>query len=63
MDLPISDYINDTKSVLDQAMRVINAMIDIAADQGLLWLTLAGMYLAQMVTGHRYLDDSTLLQV
>jgi hypothetical protein len=32
--LPISDYVNDTKSVLDQALRVLNAMIDIAADEG-----------------------------
>lgn len=32
--LPISDYVNDTKSVLDQALRVLNAMVDIAADEG-----------------------------
>jgi activating signal cointegrator complex subunit 3 len=29
--LPISDYINDTKAVMDQIMRVVNAMIDVAA--------------------------------
>ena len=30
--LPISDYINDTKSVLDQIPRILNALIDIAVD-------------------------------
>ena len=28
------DYINDTKSVLDQAPRVINALLDLAVDRG-----------------------------
>ena len=32
--LPISDYVNDTKSVLDQSLRILNAMVDIAADEG-----------------------------
>ena len=27
----MSDYITDTKSVMDQAMRVANAMVDVAA--------------------------------
>lgn len=44
-------------------MRVINAMVDIAADQGLLEMTLACMHLAQMVAGGRYMDASTLDQV
>ena len=29
-----SDYANDLKSVLDQSLRVLNAMVDIAADGG-----------------------------
>ena len=29
--LPMSDYITDTKSVMDQAMRISNAMVDVAA--------------------------------
>eukprot|EP00947_MAST-08B_sp_MAST-8B-sp1_P000678 g678.t1 len=63
IDLPIADFYNDLKSVLDQAARVLNACIDIAADQGLLDLTVAGMHLAQMVNCSRFLDDSTLLQL
>jgi activating signal cointegrator complex subunit 3 len=34
LPMPISDYITDTKSVLDQAIRVVQAMIDICAKQG-----------------------------
>ncbi|CAN0114677.1 unnamed protein product, partial [Heterosigma akashiwo] len=30
-ELPIADYVNDTKSVLDQALRVLNGLVDIAA--------------------------------
>lgn len=32
--MPISDYNNDLKSVLDQIPRVLNAMVDIAAEEG-----------------------------
>lgn len=34
--LPCSDYGTDTVSVLDQSIRIMQAMIDIAADQGFL---------------------------
>ena len=40
LPLPIADYITDTKSVLDQTMRVLQAMIDICAHKGLLRLAL-----------------------
>jgi activating signal cointegrator complex subunit 3 len=30
--LPISDYVTDTRSALDQAIRILQAMIDITAD-------------------------------
>lgn len=46
--LPITDYINDTKSVLDQAARILNAMVDIAADEGMLTAALATMGLSQV---------------
>jgi activating signal cointegrator complex subunit 3 len=32
--LPITDFITDTKSVLDQSIRVIQGMIDISAHKG-----------------------------
>ncbi|KAJ0973952.1 hypothetical protein J5N97_015917 [Dioscorea zingiberensis] len=36
LELPISDYVTDLKSVLDQSIRIIQAMIDICANSG--WL-------------------------
>ena len=47
--LPISDYINDTKSVLDQVPRVLNSMIDIAAENGLLEVAFTLMKISQMI--------------
>eukprot|EP01041_Mallomonas_annulata_P004134 gene4134-8214_t len=49
LPLPISDYINDTKSVLDQVSRVLNAFIDIAADNGYFDIILKLYYFSQMV--------------
>jgi activating signal cointegrator complex subunit 3 len=63
IDLPISDWINDTKSVMDQALRVLNAIVDIAADEGLLPACIGLMHLTQMIVQARFLDDSTLLQL
>jgi activating signal cointegrator complex subunit 3 len=47
--LPITDYVNDTKTVLDQVPRVLNAMIDISADMGLLDVALSLMMLSKAV--------------
>ena len=52
----MSDYVTDTKSVLDQALRVLQAMVDVAADGGWLETTVGAMRLAQMVTQGRWLD-------
>lgn len=49
LDLPISDYITDLKSVLDQSIRIIQAMIDICANSGWLSSALSCMHLLQMV--------------
>lgn len=49
LELPISDYITDLKSVLDQSIRIIQAMIDICANSGWLSSTLTCMHLLQMV--------------
>ena len=58
--LPMSDYITDTKSVLDQALRVLNAMVDVASDGGWLYTALGGMHLAQMITQGCWQDDNGL---
>ena len=44
----MSDYVTDTKSVLDQALRILQAMVDVAADGGWFDATLGTMRLAQM---------------
>jgi len=61
--LPMSDYVTDTKSVLDQALRVLQAMVDVAADGGWLFTTLGTMHLAQMVTQGRWHDDEGLIDL
>ena len=47
--MPITDYINDTKTVLDQAPRVLNALLDIGVEMGLLDVVLALTVTAKMV--------------
>jgi len=58
--LPMSDYVTDTKTVLDNAVRVLQAMVDIAADGGWMPTALGAMRLAQMVTQARWPDDDGL---
>lgn len=59
--LPIADYGTDTKSVFDQAIRIMQAMIDICADQGWLASVLQIINLIQMVIQGRWYYDSSLL--
>lgn len=49
LELPISDYITDLKSVLDQSIRIIQAMIDICANSGWLSTSITCMHLLQMI--------------
>ena len=44
---PISDYVTDTKSVLDQSLRILQAMTDVSADAGWLDTALVTMMLVQ----------------
>jgi activating signal cointegrator complex subunit 3 len=46
--LPIADYVTDTRSVLDNSLRLVQAMIDVAADQGWLSNTLETIHLNQV---------------
>jgi hypothetical protein len=48
LPLPIADYVTDTRSVLDNSLRLVQAMIDVAADQGWLSNTLETIYLGQV---------------
>ena len=61
LPLPNTDYGTDTKSVLDQAIRVLQAMIDIAAEKGWLVTTLRIQLLMQSVIQARWHDDPIAL--
>ena len=38
VDLPISDYVGDQISVLDQSIRIIQAGIDVMTELGIDWM-------------------------
>ena len=61
MGLPCADYATDTKSVLDQAIRILQAMIDVTADAGWLATTLRIQQLLQMVIQAIWIDDPSVL--
>lgn len=47
---PISDYVTDLRGVLDNTVRVLQALIDLAADAGFLSTALVTMSLVQALT-------------
>ncbi|CAM5132033.1 unnamed protein product [Natator depressus] len=59
--LPCPDYATDTKTVLDQSIRICQAMLDVAANQGWLVTALNITSLVQMVIQGRWKHDSSLL--
>ncbi|XP_025099015.1 LOW QUALITY PROTEIN: activating signal cointegrator 1 complex subunit 3-like [Pomacea canaliculata] len=61
--LPSTDYHTDTKSVLDQAIRILQAMLDMCADQGWLVTSLQIIILLQMVVQGCWWHDSSLLML
>lgn len=62
ISLPITDYITDTISVLDQSIRVLQAYIDITAEQGCLSTTL--MLIKTMVSIKQAIwDDANPLMI
>ncbi|KAI8617669.1 Sec63 Brl domain-containing protein [Chytriomyces sp. MP71] len=61
--LPCSDYSTDTTSVLDQSIRVMQAMVDIAADKGLLSTTFGVVSMMQAIKQARWPADSSLLSL
>ncbi|XP_055955120.1 activating signal cointegrator 1 complex subunit 3-like [Patella vulgata] len=63
LQLPSTDYYTDTKSVLDQAIRVLQAMLDVSADQGWLITSLRVIQIIQMIVQGRWWHDSSLLQL
>jgi activating signal cointegrator complex subunit 3 len=61
--LPITDFVTDTKSVLDQSIRVLQGMIDLAAHKGYLETTMNLIHLLQMVVQGQWLNQSPFLNV
>ncbi|KAG5271489.1 hypothetical protein AALO_G00180410 [Alosa alosa] len=59
--LPCSDYATDTKTVLDNAIRICQAMLDVVANEGWLVAALSICNLVQMTVQGRWLHDSSLL--
>ncbi len=49
LPLPISDFLTDTKSALDQSARFLQAMVDLCADAGWLGVTVRAINLVQMI--------------
>jgi activating signal cointegrator complex subunit 3 len=62
-DLPVSDYVTDTKSVLDQAVRILQAMVDVSAEFGYADTTINAVHLLQMVYQGRWDSDSPLMML
>ena len=63
LDFDVSDYYTDLKSVLDQTIRVLQAMVDTISEAG--WIAAARntMRLMQMIVQGRWENDSTLLNL
>lgn len=61
LPLPNTDFSTDTKSVLDQSIRILQAMIDVVAEKGWLATTLRIQMLMQSVIQARWRDDPITL--
>ncbi|KAG9295645.1 hypothetical protein G9A89_002963 [Geosiphon pyriformis] len=61
--LPTSDYVTDLSSILDQSIRILQAMIDVSAEQGRLAVSLNIMNLLQSIKQARWSDESSLLSL
>lgn len=59
--LPSSDYVTDTKSVLDQAIRILQAIVDVSAEQGWLRPAMSAMHLVEMLVQACWLEEDPLL--
>ncbi|GAM91498.1 hypothetical protein ANO11243_095490 [Dothideomycetidae sp. 11243] len=60
LDLPISDYVGDQVSVLDQSIRIIQAAIDVMAEKGFLLAVKRFIGLLQCIKSARWPTDGPL---
>ncbi|KAL2493038.1 U5 small nuclear ribonucleoprotein helicase [Abeliophyllum distichum] len=63
VELPITDYVTDLKSVLDQSIRIVQAMIDVCANSGWLYSSITCMRLLQMVMQGLWYDRDSPLRM
>ena len=60
IDLPISDYVGDQNSVLDQSIRIVQASIDVFTESGYLSTCMQFMTILQCIKSARWPDDGPL---
>ncbi|CUM54439.1 uncharacterized protein AC631_04380 [Debaryomyces fabryi] len=60
VELPIADYAQDTVSILDQALRILQAYIDAAAELGYLKTVLTFIELMQCIKQRYWYDDDPI---
>ncbi|OCK86369.1 Sec63-domain-containing protein [Lepidopterella palustris CBS 459.81] len=60
IDLPISDYVGDLNSVLDQSIRIVQASIDVLTELGYLSTCVMMITLLQCIKSARWPDDGPL---
>ncbi|KAI9681508.1 MAG: hypothetical protein M1817_002792 [Caeruleum heppii] len=60
VDLPISDYVGDLNSVLDQSIRIVQASIDVLTELGFLESCMTMMTLLQCIKSARWPTDNPL---
>lgn len=63
VQLPIVDYVTDTRSVMEQAIRIVAAMLDVASDCGWVKTVRVCISILQSLTQGCFWDDSPLLQL
>ena len=60
IDLPISDYVGDQNSVLDQSIRIVQASIDVFTESGYLSTCMQFMTILQCIKSAHWPDDGPL---
>ena len=63
VDLPNQEYTVDLKSVLDQALRILQAMIDVCTNNGWMSCTLKTVHLVQMIVQGRWIYEPDILTI
>ncbi|ORZ33313.1 Sec63 domain-containing protein, partial [Catenaria anguillulae PL171] len=61
--LPIVDYVTDTVSVLDQSVRVAQAMLDVAVHKGLADVCVQIVHLLQQIKQAQWITDPNVHQI